>query len=114
MEPNFHIKFDQCPNCKSELRFLEELGKEMKDRGLARAEWNMRYDQRTGAVADDARSVLMPIGIKTPGYHTVTDICMDCGIVYAVELRRIEGTTSAAPPSTKIPPNTGGSQFPIK
>ena len=97
MDKDFHKTFDSCPNCDSTLRFCEELGKELKDRGLARAEWNMRYDSRQGIVADQNRTILIPIGSHLPGFSIVTDVCMDCGTMYAVELRRLEGETRAAP-----------------
>ena len=97
MDKDFHKTFDLCPNCGSNLRFCEELGKELKERGLARPEWNMRFDTRSGVVADQNRAILIPIGSHLPGYGILTDICMNCGTVYAVELRRLEGEIHATP-----------------
>ena len=97
MDKDFHKTFDRCPVCGSYLRFCEELGKELKERGLARPEWNMRYDSRQGVVADQNKAIIIPIGAHLPGYAIATDICMDCGTMYAVELRRLEGETRAVP-----------------
>lgn len=97
MEKDFRRTFNKCPCCGSEKQFCKELGEELKERGLARPEWNMRLDSRQGAVADPNRAVLIPIGARIPAFYIVTDICMDCGTVYAVEIARLEGQTQAAP-----------------
>ena len=104
MEKDFRKKFDLCPVCGSDRQFLKELGDELKERGLARPEWNMRYDSRQGIVFDQDRQTIFPIGISLPGYYIMTDICMDCGTVYAVEMGRIEGKTAAHEPSKVLPP----------
>lgn len=101
----FHKAFDKCPVCGSAERFLETLSQELKDRGLARQEWNMRYDARQGAVYDADRTIMIPIGASLPGYSIETDICMNCGTVYAVSLRRLEGKTAALP-SDREPPQS--------
>lgn len=97
MDKDFRVEFSSCPACGSDQQFLKELGKELVERGLARPDFAQRYEMRTGVIADQNKTVLIPIGIKLPGYHIVTDICMNCGTMFAVELRRIEGTTQAAP-----------------
>lgn len=93
MDKKFHKTFLICPSCSSPKRFLESLGQEMKDRGLARSEWRIVYELKQGVVADPDRAVLLPIGITIPGFYIATDICMECGTVYAIELTRLEGNT---------------------
>lgn len=100
MDKDFHETFDKCPCCGSDQRFLEQLAQELKDRGLAREDWHQHYDVRQGVVIDKNRTVMLPIGIKLPGYHITTDICMECGCLYATELRRLEGQTQTAPLSS--------------
>ena len=90
MDKNFHKEFSSCPNCGSTERFCESLGQELKDSHKARAEWNFRYDQRAGPVVDPNRQILMPVGAEVPGFLITTDICMQCGTVYAIELRRLQ------------------------
>ena len=97
MERNFHRSFPHCPTCGSPNQFFNQLGQELKDRKLARKEWNMRYTSLQGVVQDDNKQVFMPVGISLPGYLIQTDICMECGTVYATELFRIEGRTQAGP-----------------
>ena len=106
MDKDFNKVFELCPSCGSPSRFLETLSQELKDRGLARPEWNLRLDVRDGVVLDDNKVALMPIGIKIPGYHIETDVCMDCGTVYAVRIARIEGETRATKQQPKgFPPD---------
>lgn len=95
---NINQQFNQCPNCGSERRFLESLVNEVKDRGYARKEWTLGLDFKRGAVIDPTREAAIPIGAQVPGYQITTDICMDCGAVYAVRIMSGEVTKSIAPP----------------
>ncbi len=104
MDKDFTRQFDQCPNCGSTDRFLEQLGKEIKERGLAREEWGMFLDVKQGIVIDQAKEAAIPIGSSLPGFDYKTDICMDCGSIYAVSIARIEVKKSIAP-NPQIPPN---------
>lgn len=99
MDKNFHKVFDKCPNCGSSLQFLKELGDEVKAKGQARQNWNMRLDVKQGLVFDPVKQLTVLIGAKLPGYAIMTDICMECGTIYAVELRRIEDTVKVLPKS---------------
>lgn len=98
MDKNFHRTFTKCPCCGSEDRFLELLGQEMKDRGLTRPEWNFHYDVRNGAVLDQNKEDCIPIGSEIPAYSLVTDICMNCGCVYAIDIIRLDAKKSIATP----------------
>ena len=61
MEKDFNKQFTKCPCCGSEDRFLEQLGNELKERGLARKEWGMYMDIRQGVVVDHAKEVVAEI-----------------------------------------------------
>ena len=104
MDKNFHRTFTKCPCCGSEDRFLEQLGNELKDRGLARDEWNFHLDIRQGVVVDQTKEAAIPIGSEVPGFGLMTDICMDCGCIYAIDLTRNDVKKSIAP-AQMIPPN---------
>ncbi len=104
MEKDFSRQFDTCPSCGSKDRFLEQLGNELKERGLAREEWNMHMDVKQGVVLDQTKEATIPVGAELPGYGFMTDICMDCGCIYAVDIRRIEAKKSIAP-QQQLPPN---------
>ena len=104
MDKDFHREFTKCPCCGSEDRFFEQLGKELKERGLAREEWNFHMDVKQGAVVDQTKEATIPIGSEVPGYGIITDVCMECGCVYAVDLTRNDVKKSIAP-QQQIPPN---------
>ena len=105
MDKEFKATFTRCPNCGSTDRFFEQMAQELKDRGLARPEWNFHYDVRNGVVADQQKMQLnqVPIGSELPGYVIQTDVCMQCGTVYAVELLRLQAKVSL-PPTAPMPP----------
>ena len=104
MDKDFHRTFTKCPCCGSEDRFLEQLGIELKDRGLARDEWNFHMDIRQGVVVDPTKEAAIPIGSEVPGYGFMTDICMDCGCLYAIDITRSDVKKSIAP-TQMISPN---------
>lgn len=103
MNISFHKNFTKCPACGSEDRFLEQLGNELKERKLARDEWKMSWDFRQGVVIDQQKAAGIPIGSELPGYIVATDICMNCGCVYATSLTRVSGKISLAPPQPLMP-----------
>lgn len=103
MDNDFQRDFTKCPVCESEDRFLEQLGNELKERGLARPEWNMRWDFRQGVVVDQQKSAATPIGSELPGFEVATDICMNCGCVYATILKRLSGKIGLAPQQPIVP-----------
>lgn len=100
MDKDFHRTFTKCPCCGSEDRFLEQLGKELRERGLAREEWNFHLEVKEGVVLDKTKEAAIPIGSEVPGYGLMTDICMDCGCIYAVDLTRNDVKKAIAP----VPP----------
>ncbi len=112
MEKDFHREFTKCPQCGSERKFLEELGKELKERGLAREEWNMHLDVKEGHVVDQLKEAAIPIGSEVPGFGIITDICMDCGCIYAGVLERRDAK-KGLPPARNIPPGKSQKGRPI-
>lgn len=104
MDKDFHRNFNKCPCCGSEDRFFEQLGNTLKERGLAREDWNFHLDVKQGVVLDPTKQEAIPIGSELPGYGIITDVCMDCGCVYAIDLTRNDVKKSIAP-AQQIPPN---------
>ena len=88
MDKDFNRTFTKCPCCGSGFRFFEELGKELKERKLAGENWNYRYETRQGPVVDMTKEPAYPIGTELPTFGIITDVCMDCGCMYAIDLRR--------------------------
>ena len=100
MDKDFSRQFTTCPACGSEDRFFEVMGNELKERGLAREEWGMHLDVKQGVVVDQTKEAAIPIGSEVPSFIFKTDICMDCGCVYAIDITRndVKKTPAAPPP----------------
>ena len=112
MEKDFHREFTKCPQCGSEDRFFEQLANEAKKKGLARDEWNFHLQMQEGIVVDPAKAEGALIGSEAPGFGIMTDICMDCGCIYAVDLTRIDKKKSLSP-AQPIPPGTSQKGRPL-
>ncbi len=92
MKKDFKKDFNECPVCKSKDRFFEQLGKELKDRKIARPEWTMCLEAKSGVVSDQTKVGALPVGSKLPAFAIKTDVCMECGCIYAIYLERGEAT----------------------
>lgn len=102
-------EFNTCPNCGSKRRFLEHLSNEVKKVGMASEQWRgFFYDHRNGVVVDKAKEPMIPIGTALPGYAILTDICLDCGTIYAVRLQSGPVVKSLAKPKLHLPGDDGG------
>jgi hypothetical protein len=84
-------EFIKCPQCKSKRRFFESLAELAKKNNLARKEWRLVYQHSQGVAIDQNRTVILPVGTRVPTFIVETDICLDCGCVYAVRLQTGEG-----------------------
>lgn len=100
---NIDKKFETCPVCGSKERFFETLAQELKDLGFARDIFQMHKDYLTGVVIDKAREQSMPIGSEVPTFEVRTDICLDCGNVYAISLVSGKAKKEAAGPKLVLP-----------
>ena len=97
MNKDFNRTFDKCPCCESTNRFFEQLGQELIDRKLTGDKWYFSYESRSGPVVDQTKEPAYPIGTEVPTYGITTDVCMDCGCMYAIRLDR-GNITKPAPP----------------
>ena len=90
MDKNFSKSFTKCPCCDSPDRFFESLAQELKDAGKADKNFRAYYDVKQGALIDQSKAILLPIGALVPTYAAAVDFCMGCGCLYATELHRRE------------------------
>ncbi len=104
MRTDFNKTFLVCPNCGNPNRFMEQLGQELKDKGWASEEVRTCLTSNQGTFLDKTRVNLIPIGSTVPGFLIETDICMNCGTVYAVKLVRTEGKFMGIQPERKTLP----------
>lgn len=112
MEKDFHREFTKCPQCGSEDRFFEQLGDELRERGLAREDWEFHLQTESGVVVDKSREAAIPIGSELPGFGFRTDICMDCGSMYAIDLTRMD-VKKSLPSVQSVPPGVSQKGRPI-
>jgi hypothetical protein len=54
---------------------------------------------------DAHRVASIPIGSEFPGFSIMTDVCMNCGVVYAVEITKLKAKQDVAPMG--LPPVAG-------
>ena len=95
MDKDFHKTFLQCPVCGSPDRFYESLAQELKDAGRASKDFRAFHILSQGTIIDQNKTALLPIGARVPAATVATDVCMNCGCVYAVELHRQEARLEA-------------------
>lgn len=96
MEKELVKTFDKCPMCGSAERLCEAMGEEVRAKGLCRKEWVFHYDIRDGVVTDTKKLEAIKTGDELPTYVIMTDICLNCGCVYAVKI--VKGNVRKPPP----------------
>jgi uncharacterized Zn finger protein len=99
-------EFTRCPVCGSEERFMESLAQKVIKQGIASKDWRLFYDVRHGVAIDPERTIIMPVGLRVPAYFVATDICMNCGTIYAVIIS--EGEARLETRNMPGNPPTGG------
>jgi len=65
----------------------------------------MALDSRQGAIMQPGKESSLPIGTEVPGYSFNTDICMECGNIWAVKLERVTVKKTITLASPTVMPN---------
>lgn len=89
--------FAACKACGSTERFFESMGKELIDRGIMPQNSRFAMESKQGVIGNDAMIARLPIGSDLPAFRFETDICMKCGTIYVVRLRRIGAKKNVTP-----------------
>ncbi len=63
----------------------------------------MYLDVKQGVVVDQAKEAAIPIGSEMPLFNFKTDICMNCGCVYALDITRGSVKKSISPQPIQTP-----------
>ena len=87
--------FDKCPACGSTERFFESIVNELKAEGKVEKDWIFSLDAKAGPVANPQKLALAPSGTEFPAYSFRSDICVNCGLIYVVNLERGTGKKAA-------------------
>jgi len=101
---DFRKEFPKCPVCGGKPLF-HETALALKARGLVDEKWEMALDSRQGAIMQPGKESSLPIGTEVPGYSFNTDICMECGNIWAVKLERVTVKKTITLASPTVMPN---------
>ena len=77
------MEFKDCPNCGSNRRLCESLVKELKEKGFADPNFVYHLTVHRGIVIDKRHEKEIPFGTELDEVNVTTDVCMDCGTIYA-------------------------------
>lgn len=100
-------KYTKCPACGSESRHFEELSAEAIELGSAKEGFVTGYDMTNGVIGEPEILQRLPLGSEAPSIRVVTDICKDCGSLYAVIVvtGKFKKQLAVAPPTIHLPGN---------
>jgi hypothetical protein len=101
---NKHREFKTCPVCSSSKRLFETLAQAGRDKGTVNKEAKMAFGGARGSVFDQARASMILVGSTAPVYDVKTDICMECGCVYATDFTIGEGKVLPVGKADNLPP----------
>ncbi len=98
-------EFPKCPCCGAESPLVQQMVEEAKAAGMARQDWKAYFQAHQGMVLDQNRAILMPIGATVDaGYQVLTDICTECGCIWAVGVYRMPVRIDQQQGKGKLPP----------
>ncbi len=80
---NTKYKYPKCPACGSENRHFEKMSEEAVKSGSAKEGFLIAYQHTNGIIADPQMEAILPLGSEIPAITVATDICVDCGCLYA-------------------------------
>ena len=119
---DFKKEFPKCPVCalREELaeilgkpdlpigdgrsKFCKDLAEVAKERGLATKDFRFHFQYLTGIAVEPKEAEKAAVGTEAPSYIIGTEVCADCGCVYASTLTSGD-EKKPPPPSQLIAPN---------
>lgn len=81
----------KCPACGSKKRHYEHASEKAIKMGIAEAGFLMPYMHDNRAVVDPRKDRFLPTGTEAPTVISATEICMECGCVYAPMVIQAKG-----------------------
>ncbi|TET43037.1 MAG: hypothetical protein E3J60_01205 [Dehalococcoidia bacterium] len=81
---NMVYTYPHCPICKSKKRHFEKMCEKAVKAGTGKPGMIATFQQGSRTFVDRSLEPTLPIGTEVPSIQLNTDICMDCGCVYAV------------------------------
>ncbi len=81
---NTTYRYPKCRACGSESRHFEDISKQAVELGSAKEGFVTGFDMTNGVIGEPDILQHLPLGSEAPSIRVVTDICKDCGSLYAV------------------------------
>ena len=81
---NTQYRYSKCPACGSKKRHFEEQCEKAIKMDVAPVDFIMAYEHDVRPIAEAQTFKGKPLGTEFPTIMVATDICKDCGCVYAV------------------------------
>ena len=104
-EGNTKYQYVKCPACGSKKRHYEKVSEKAAEADLAKPGFLVPFNYDSRVVAEKMKLDIAPIGTGAPSITTATEVCMDCGCVYAVMVitGKAEKTLAKEPPKIFLP-----------
>ena len=102
-EMEFTKKFDKCPACGHSERLFGTIVAGLKERGLTDPNQDGCWEVISGRMISPEKEAKVNIGETVPGFSFGTDICSNCGCIYAPILQRLTIKKTPPPPEIHLP-----------
>lgn len=80
---NTKYQYVKCPACGSKKRHYERISAEAIKAGTVGPEFLIPFQHDSRLVVESIKEATLPVGSEVPSIMAATEICMDCGCVYA-------------------------------
>lgn len=102
-EGNMVYTYPHCPACRSKKRHFEKMCEKAVKAGTGKPGVDAPFQQFTRNFVDRSLEPTLPVGTEVPSIQLKTDICMDCGCVYAVIVVHTKATKTLLPTKLVLP-----------
>ena len=96
-------KYPKCPACGSKKRHFEAISEKAIKMGTAPEGSPMPYNFDERTVVHPSKEARLELGSEAPKIQVATDICEDCGCVYATMVVTGKATKTLQTPKLIIP-----------
>ena len=94
-------KYNKCPVCGSKKRHYEAVSDKAIKTGTVEDGFLMPYQYEERVVVSPGKEKTLPAGTQAPQITSATEICVDCGCVYAAMVIVTKVEKGEPPPQPK-------------
>lgn len=102
-EGNTKYQYGKCPACGSKKRHYEDMCEKAIKAELAQPGFLVPYNYNSRVIADKLKLDAAPLGSEVPSIASATEICKDCGCVYAPMVITGKAKKTLTPPKIILP-----------